>query len=1028
MARNPDDYFADLTAGGGATESKPRYAPAPKTADEADARLAEVNAAEAEIAAWAESKRLKKGAPKQAAQPAPEAKPAEKKPRSADDYFADLMPPPAPPKPPEKPGLLTRIGDNIAATSAKQEPINQATPGLGSVSDEMTAAVSEPQGLAAVGGMAKGQRPLPDGVQPSNAGGGRGYVRESGGARQAFSSGSQPFRDRREAIDEAVNLLDEGVDPQKVYDSFRTSGFQITRPEIEARGVARGSPFFAPQTTRPANNELLAGQGGSDSIKPDDIGVVRDVANTVGRGAEQFKQSIDAAQFQSGGIGASDMAERMRTGQRRMGKMAPSDATQAGLDRLQEADKGGWGAVLSAVAEPRNWRALASMVGESAVATAPAIVVNGIAQALTGGLGGMPAAAATTFAQEYTAALAEELAKRGIDTSDAARVAAALSDPDIRAAIDERGRIRGAAVGAFGALTMGVAGSIGRTMSRLNAAGKLSAGRAAGGAAAGAAAGVGGDMAGEVVAQRGVGEDKPLEVLVEGLAGAPGGIAEVATAFLSARNKPNGPALPPSQARSASIDRFGELAAGFGLPERALAKAREAAANMPAGDVPQFLAKLADAYNRRGMFAKPLEPQAITELQAAIDGPAEAPAEKPADATQQTEAVDNIAAILKNAGLVDETLDTPGLAEAPAEPAPVEGEQINRNWTAFSPESGTLNIPRSQMPQVAAEHRGALVNFLNARGVSHEMATVDPAELKPTQAEFEPKKVAAIAEKPSGRSLLVSADGHILDGHHQWLAAREKGEPVRVVRLDADIQDLLRLAHQFPSSTTAKGPTRKAADDQSVVPVAPAVAAGTADAGSAAGPRGSGNQRPDAAVNGRSDPAAAAPVPGGGTAGAVGDGGGPDAALNAATAATPDAAAPAAPAARQLGSYGRTPGNATPIELRPNADGTLTPYTGKYPMVDYESGDPIVIPADASDAEAVDAIRAAKAVVPKDKFFGLKGASKGDAAPTAQPDTVADADPVQADAEAPAPTREQQVAAARKRIDGLKALLSCLSK
>ena len=97
-------------------------------------------------------------------------------------------------------------------------------------------------------------------------------------------------------------------------------------------------------------------------------------------------------------------------------------------------------------------------------------------------------------------------------------------------------------------------------------------------------------------------------------------------------------------------------------------------------------------------------------------------------------------------------------------------------------------------------------------------------------------------------------------------------------------------------------------------------------------------------------------------------------------------------------------------------------------MVDYESGDPIVIPADASDAEAVDAIRAAKAVVPKDKFFGLKGASKGDAAPAAQPDTVADADPVQADAEAPAPTQEQQVAAARKRIDGLKALLSCLSK
>ena len=131
--------------------------------------------------------------------------------------------------------------------------------------------------------------------------------------------------------------------------------------------------------------------------------------------------------------------------------------------------------------------------------------------------------------------------------------------------------------------------------------------------------------------------------------------------------------------------------------------------------------------------------------------------------------------------------------------------------------------------------------------------------------------------------------------------------------------------------------------------------------------------------------------------------------------------------ARPLGSYGRTPNGATPVELRPNADGTLTPYTGKYPMVDYETGDPIVIPADASDAEAVDAIRAAKAIVAKDKFYGIKPSpSAAPAAETATPST--DAEPAESGAAPTEVTRDERIAAARTRIDGLKALLSCLGK
>lgn len=146
----------------------------------------------------------------------------------------------------------------------------------------------------------------------------------------------------------------------------------------------------------------------------------------------------------------------------------------------------------------------------------------------------------------------------------------------------------------------------------------------------------------------------------------------------------------------------------------------------------------------------------------------------------------------------DTELSPSAAAETPAPP--------KSGWARFGNETGTLNIPRAEMPQVKAEHRGALVNFLNARGVTHEADTeVDPATLKPTQAEFSPQKVRkAINYQGGDRSILVSSDGYVLDGHHQWLAALEQGKPIKAIRLDAPIANLLPLTREFPSSTVSK--------------------------------------------------------------------------------------------------------------------------------------------------------------------------------------------------------------------------------
>jgi len=133
----------------------------------------------------------------------------------------------------------------------------------------------------------------------------------------------------------------------------------------------------------------------------------------------------------------------------------------------------------------------------------------------------------------------------------------------------------------------------------------------------------------------------------------------------------------------------------------------------------------------------------------------------------------------------------------------IAGEMIDDEWQSFTKESGTKNIPRSEMPQVKAESRGAMVNFMKARDIDSEKDEVPAQSLKPTQQEFSPAKVKKAMEFEGGnRSILVSNDGYVLDGHHQWLAAREKGEPVNVIRLNAPIEQLVPLAKEMPSTET----------------------------------------------------------------------------------------------------------------------------------------------------------------------------------------------------------------------------------
>lgn len=125
----------------------------------------------------------------------------------------------------------------------------------------------------------------------------------------------------------------------------------------------------------------------------------------------------------------------------------------------------------------------------------------------------------------------------------------------------------------------------------------------------------------------------------------------------------------------------------------------------------------------------------------------------------------------------------------------------------FAPETGTLGIPRADMPQVPAQSHGGLVKHLNAQGIAHETTTVNAADLKPTQAEYSPAKVEAAKTATGDRAVIVSSDGHVIDGHHQAMAAAEDDKPVKAIVLDAPVEQALEAVKKSPS---AQGATQDA--------------------------------------------------------------------------------------------------------------------------------------------------------------------------------------------------------------------------
>ena len=317
-------------------------------------------------------------------------------------------------------------------------------------------------------------------------------------------------------------------------------------------------------------------------------------------------------------------------------------------------------------------------------------------------------------------------------------------------------------------------------------------------------------------------------------------------------------------------------------------------------------------------------------------------------------------------------------------PEPAQPAAANKDWEVFTPDTGTLNVPRAEMPQVKAENRGAMVNFLNARGVAHQQEEVSADSLKPTQAEFSREKVEKAKQFEGGdRSILVSADGYVVDGHHQWLAKKEKGEPVKAIRLDAPIADLLPLVREFPSSTVDESSAAVDGGASQFVVNNPADGAPQTDLSSADAPQ------PAARVDQPSSNPAKAPSPENQAPRQEPEQSGTEQVQPAQPTLSAREAQELAEVRRQAEkkeqrkaaravekapmalSVGMMPNSAEPVTVK---EGVV--FIGDEPAQDFETGDDVIVAEDATPEQIRDALKAAGAVGNRVKFFGLNNAGQ----------------------------------------------------
>ena len=498
--------------------------------------------------------------------------------------------------------------------------------------------------------------------------------------KPAATAGAQPqrqpapYRDRREALDDAVNLVEEGADIGQVSQSMARLGIQ--RAEIEQHGQQRGSAIFQQQRLTPAEVDAAqrargAQPAGSIQASP----APRD--RTLGEAVTDTGLQLKSGTYNIAGAVPQLVAPEGETAQFFQDRARQTDRAQSGpmRDRMAIADvaisEAGQDGITAQMAEAAsqyfNDPALAArFVITNLPSMVPGLAATKLAQVATlaRGMTAAKAARNATLAAGAVNATLNAGGARGEAFDDIKRTLmaqgmseqeatdTALRDSRVVAAI---GGIAGALSGASGlegaVAKSGTAAARGGLVQGLKSAGTELLGEQVEEVAPKLATNA---MAGQYDG-RDVTQDVGRTIVETAIGSAPGaavaGVSESAgdpnreiageinrsvpdvmpqapmqrdpmQAWEIARSKgflvdAPLPTDKPSVRRSKAVEMFKELGAMFGIAQPLQDLAIKHSEGKPGDKLPAFFAKYAQALQNRGLVGQSLDPDVLEAMQVA---------------------------------------------------------------------------------------------------------------------------------------------------------------------------------------------------------------------------------------------------------------------------------------------------------------------------------------------------------------------------------------------------------------------------
>lgn len=110
--------------------------------------------------------------------------------------------------------------------------------------------------------------------------------------------------------------------------------------------------------------------------------------------------------------------------------------------------------------------------------------------------------------------------------------------------------------------------------------------------------------------------------------------------------------------------------------------------------------------------------------------------------------------------------------------------------------NNSIGIPRNEMPQIDFEYYSDILKNLQKNDIGYKIGTLPCSKLKPSQNDLNKEKVQSMLDNGAyneDRTLFISKEGYIVDGHHTWAAkySYDKEMPIKVVLVKMNIVDLI---------------------------------------------------------------------------------------------------------------------------------------------------------------------------------------------------------------------------------------------